>query len=432
MSKEIENFKKLIVFLKLSGIDYAILGRRASLAEIVDGDIDIVVPTNSFTQIAKILKDFSVKNSLQLIQCFQHESTAKYFALSDKEDHSIICPDFCSDFVRDGHLLMSNDILIRDRRLVKVENTEFYCLNPEIEFIYYLIKKTDKEQLTPEAFNHLHMQYKSSDLDNLNHNLKNYFNKECNDLIINIFKKNSLSLLNDNLSILKKNLHQKRKLSYSYLFKDILLKVNRVRHSTGLSIAILGPDGSGKSTVITGLSSGLKRGFRKIQYYHLFPQQPLKESKENTNPQGQKPHSFMKSQLKLAFLMSKYSIGYIKVKLQLIKSTLVIFDRYYDDILVDRRRFRYKGFNFILKLGNYLIPEPRIYLYLDAPSEVIFSRKAELSISEIDRQRHKFKRLVQKKKRGFIINANQDEGQVIFDAETKILDYLELRQANRI
>ena len=46
MSKEVNNFICLVNFFKNEGIDYAILGRRSSLNEIVDGDIDIVISSS--------------------------------------------------------------------------------------------------------------------------------------------------------------------------------------------------------------------------------------------------------------------------------------------------------------------------------------------------------------------------------------------------
>lgn len=432
MSKEINNFICLVNFFRNEGINHAILGRRNSLNEIVDGDIDIVISHKDFSNLNIIMQDFASNCGMQLIQCLEHESTAKYYVLSDRTDHSMICPDLCSSFIRDKRLLINNEELMSNRTSFTIEGEELSILVPEYEFLYYLLKKTDKNSLDINAFEHLALQFKACNTEKLLNILKRYFSNTSIELIVSAFNKNTIDQINQQILVLRKELYRKKPIKFSHAVADLKLKVKRVFFKTGLSIAVLGADGSGKSTVINGLSEHLKKGFRKVQYYHLYPKESNRITKTNIDPQGQKPHSIIISQLKLLYFSSNYYLGYFKVYLKLVRSTLIIFDRYFDDILVDKLRFRYKGPSFFLRAAGVFIPKPKLYVYLDAPSDVIYRRKKELTIDEIERQRKEYLSVMRMKKKGYIINAEQQPEKVIFDVETKILDYLEERQKNRI
>jgi len=69
-----------------------------------------------------------------------------------------------------------------------------------------------------------------------------------------------------------------------------------------------------------------------------------------------------------------------------IKSSLVIIDRYFDDMLVDNRRYRYGGSLTMAKLARFLIPKPDIYFILTTDAQKIYERKQEVSFEELERQ----------------------------------------------
>ena len=75
MTKRIDNFKKLIKFFETKTINYALLGRKDSLNEIIDGDIDIVVSQDDFKNI----------ELLNLCGCTDPKATnyKSYFVKSD-------------------------------------------------------------------------------------------------------------------------------------------------------------------------------------------------------------------------------------------------------------------------------------------------------------------------------------------------------------
>jgi thymidylate kinase len=179
-----------------------------------------------------------------------------------------------------------------------------------------------------------------------------------------------------------------------------------------LIICFLGPDGSGKSTVIELLKK--ESSFEEIHYFHLKPIYKKKSSdKIVENPHRHKTYSPIKSYIKLIFLFFQYNIGWLKNILPLKnKSSLVIFDRYYDDILVDYKRYRYGGCSFAVNFIRFFIPKPDIYFILTADANIINNRKQEVSLEELKRQIKAYRNLADNSK--YInIDANKDPSEII-------------------
>ena len=68
----------------------------------------------------------------------------------------------------------------------------------------------------------------------------------------------------------------------------------------GVIIAFLGPDGSGKSSVVKALEDTARRGFTGVDRYHLFPFRKEGDSGAGaavTDPHRQPPRSYPESVL---------------------------------------------------------------------------------------------------------------------------------------
>ena len=156
------------------------------------------------------------------------------------------------------------------------------------------------------------------------------------------------AFVNDDLSMILKDRMQilsdvkKGKINFSYWVKNKFRILKRIIKPTGISIAFLGPDGSGKTTVINGLTSS-NLPFRKTDYFHLKPIYTSNSKNEVTSdPHKFKPYNKLKSYSKLLFFLYQYNNGWIRNIIPLkIKSSLIIFDRYYDDLIADNKRYRY-------------------------------------------------------------------------------------------
>lgn len=115
-----------------------------------------------------------------------------------------------------------------------------------------------------------------------------------------------------------------------------------------------------------------------------------------------------------------------------VRSTLVIFDRYFHDLLADPMRYRYGGSLNLARLLGRTLTQPDLVFILDAPAEILQSRKQEVSFAESARQRTAYQSLAAEFNNSHIINTNQPVEQVIHDVLSQVLDFLETRTHRRL
>ncbi len=174
-----------------------------------------------------------------------------------------------------------------------------------------------------------------------------------------------------------------------------------------MMLVVMGPDGCGKSSVIQGITRNLSAQFHTIQYQHLMPSLKQCSSAEQAQiPHGKTTYNLPLSLLKLLYLMLKYTFGSLPYQ-KIIQShhALLIFDRYYHDILIDPQRFRYGGPYWLLKLVCRIIPAPHLFILLDADAETLQLRKQEVPFAETARQRTAYLSLFKRLKNAHIIDA---------------------------
>ena len=202
----------------------------------------------------------------------------------------------------------------------------------------------------------------------------------------------------------------------------------------GLCLAVLGPDGAGKSTLITNLEQELKGAFRRTAVFHLMPGLLKRKANQGavTDPHGKPPRSPLVSFLKLLYYLLDYHLGYwLKVRPALVRSTLVLFDRYYDDLLVDPKRYRYGGPLWLARWLRRLIPRPDLWLILDVPEEEILRRKQEVPVEELRRQREAYRRLAMELPNAFLLDGSLPPDEVARQARELALDDLHERYLAR-
>jgi thymidylate kinase len=193
-------------------------------------------------------------------------------------------------------------------------------------------------------------------------------------------------------------------------------------------LVLLGPDGSGKSSVIERVTADLAGQFSAVQYMHLRPKLGLSTVKNGqpvVDPHAQEPRGWLSSVVKVIYFFFDYTLGYqFKLRPMIARSTLVVFDRYYHDMLVDPRRYRYGGPMWFANLVGRFIPVPDIFILLDAPPEVLQARKAEVSLEETKRQRSAYLNLIGSMKNAIVIDATQPLDKVVSDVKKVLLDFV--------
>jgi thymidylate kinase len=178
-----------------------------------------------------------------------------------------------------------------------------------------------------------------------------------------------------------------------------------------LIVVILGTDGCGKSSVVERLESRLAGEFSEVRVLHLRPRLGRGGAREGmpvADPHGLPPRGFVASIAKLLYLLIDYCTIYPWVWRQRRRSAshgLLIFDRYYHDMLVDPRRYRYGAPMWLARAIGHLVPNPDLWILLDAPPGVIHDRKREVALEELVRQRRTYLDLVNRMNNGHVVDA---------------------------
>jgi len=222
------------------------------------------------------------------------------------------------------------------------------------------------------------------------------------------------------------------------IFNDIRRLTGRFFLPPGATLVLLGPDGSGKSSVAKRLLDELHGTFYKDKSLHIhwkpavFLRKRRAERPPTTDPHGQKPRGWFASQLALLYHWSEYFAGSITQFLPvLFRCGMVLIERHHYDFEIDPRRYRLQRPGWLVRLAFGCLPKPDLVFVLDAPPEVLQSRKPEVTPEECRRQREAYLNLAARLPNSRVIDCTQSLDQVVANIIHETLCYCERRQAKR-
>jgi thymidylate kinase len=226
------------------------------------------------------------------------------------------------------------------------------------------------------------------------------------------------------------------------IIKTQFQKISRFLSPPGFSIAILGSDGSGKTTIIDSITKPLSQSVHKAFYYEhmrpnlipniasLFGKKVTKE--EIAAPQSSKPSGAIGSILRLSYYSFDYLAGYwLKVYPKMVKKSCIwVFDRYYYDYLIDPLRARINLPSWFIKSFLFFLPQPDLILCFGADPKIIYNRKPELSLEELTRQNVILRDIVSKNTKAKWMDSNCSIEEMVDKVMTEITNQMSDRYKN--
>ncbi len=202
-------------------------------------------------------------------------------------------------------------------------------------------------------------------------------------------------------------------------------------------VAVLGPDGSGKSSLLAALKDRLDRGrpFVQVRLGHWRPGRIMggRASGPVEDPHGMPPRGTLASFAKLALFLVDWAVGYwLDLAHARAKGMLVVFDRHYVDLLVDPKRYRYGGSLWLARLVGRLVPKPDLFVVLDLPAEVAHARKPEVPLAEARRLRERYLELARYLPNAHVVDASRPLEEVVAEVEGIVLRHLAARTEKRL
>lgn len=267
------------------------------------------------------------------------------------------------------------------------------------EFTLLLAAATESGHISALNLHRLQELYRDLDRNESRRILERLFGPRLGKKVIESCEK---GLLADALPSLRKQLWLRSLIRHPlggsrYIARKLLRSARDQFRSSGAVIVLLGPDGVGKSTLVAFLSQAFRPLFSMQRLYHWRPG-VIGGSKLEGQPT--EPHSsplrgrFGSVAFLFAFFLDNVLGFFLQIWPFVTRGGLVIFDRFFPDLLVDSSRYRYGGPGWLARLLNRFVPpREKLVLVLEASEEAILSRKRELSSAELTRQRDAYRRI---------------------------------------
>ncbi|MGC1296907.1 MAG: hypothetical protein WA869_17895 [Alloacidobacterium sp.] len=218
-------------------------------------------------------------------------------------------------------------------------------------------------------------------------------------------------------------------------WKAALRRVRAWIRPTGVFCVLLGPDGVGKSTTIQRLQLELQVLLGPCRNERWRPGIIRKVAPDTFKrmPHSKSPRGNIASAFSLFGLALDFSIGYvISAYPAMARSETIIFDRYFHDLLIDPRRYRYAGPMWLPRyFSRFIPPGSAIFVILDADEEVIFRRKQELPLDELRRQRKAYRSFGSRMPNSMIVNSEKPVDEIVSEIVDRIVGILAARNAFR-
>jgi thymidylate kinase len=416
-----EFLKWLVCEFEANDIQYVFMRNYLTLPHKLDSeDIDILVSKNDLIKIENI---FWNNSKILIMDQVMRASVMNFFlyGIQVNSKQRSLQIDFNYNCPWKGFEYLSPHDVLERKVIFKSEGLSF-CIPDAIDesilsiFTHYIISGEIRERYIEHAVINL-TKHKSEATDRLSKHLGlniskkviEYINdyntkgllsirkKVCFNIIINNFKRHFC------LSVFKNLRHFYKEFTLMYFNRHLF------------TMTVLGPDGAGKSTVIDSMLQELKSVRKSIVLQHLKPVYFRKKIIKNrgivTTPHDKKNRGALSSFIKLVTWSLECWVYHLFHKRK--NSTIEIFDRHFDDILIDPLRYRCGINKLFVRFFSSIIPRPNLTLVLTAPVEVIQNRKQEVSFDETKRQIEEYEGYASNNKNAFLINTDRPVDEIV-------------------
>lgn len=403
-------FVELFFILQNERVKYCILRNYETLPENIGNDIDLLLDKKCLDKFKTILFDVARKHKYTLFKSISRFGYNSYWFLQKNHDE-VLHFDAWTRLDWKGVRWADEKLVLNTR----VSHKMFYAPHPNVEVGTLLLK----DLIQNGKFRHKYMGKILKRLDEDSKGIQTFLSwgiggalakqlctMSCNNEWDEIDQKKRNVRNNVLLYALKRNPLEPLLGFLRFLFGYLL---SLMRRGSGLLIVLVGPDGSGKSTISDGLREDLKEIFVNREYYHghfhIIPElKSLKDAlllkkRANKNTiarpdyelhlrsKGErevKPYGLLRAMLYVFYYSVDYFLGHFIVAKFRARGDLIIYDRYFYDYLIQPVFSRVPKW-LVLFIGKSL-PIPDLVVYLKCLPEEIHSRKPELTVQEIKSQ----------------------------------------------
>lgn len=425
------------IFTKLNGSNfrYAVLRGYETLPFEVSHDIDFGVHFDDLNSMINELENISHQFGYKLVYKSERMGFSQLYFY--REGHCLKL-DFWSEFSYKGLKYLEMHSVLQQTKIhngIKVLNEEAEVLVSFLkEFLHNSWIRKDKIEILKEKLSkYSFMSIESLYLSNKNMiDFSSYILQSKTELKIEAkgFKK-ELFFRNIRINGFFKLISNLLVYIYKFL-KDALKK-------KGVFVVLIGPDGSGKTTIAKMLINEVKEKtscYTSSYYLHgrfgFIPNLAYllgKEKEENNimkfgvvQTQALKPHGLFRITLYMLYYSIDFALGYFKLLQLKFSHKIIVADRYFYDYFYQEHFHKYPKvlYNIYMKL----LPTPDIVVFLKGDIHAIRKRKPELSIDRINIQQKNIQKLLADIENGVTVDSSQE----LTKTYNEIKNYINLKK----
>jgi len=424
---------RVFEMLERAGIPYCVLHGYEDFSADIKSDVDCIIGAN--TPAHDLLVLFHRNRHCiraEVVRCMGH-----FFVLAGRNADGSPCflaLDFATDCDVNGLLLYGGGEILATRR----RYAQCYIPTADIEFGVSMARSIAKQTLDDERARRLSKLFRQ-DPERCAAQVARHWTGANAKLILAAARTGDWTPVHERLADLHGELHR-RAISrrpmrfFANKVRGLLGRAKRLLWPDGVSVVFLGPDGAGKSSVIDAIGPKLADifadwtccGFAPGLLHFLH-----RDKRSSSEPHELPPRSLAVSLVRLAYWFAYHALGFVTLRLALARSTLVLYDRHFVDILVDQQRYRYGGPVRLLRLLWRFIPKPDLIVLLDAPPDILQARKQEVPFEVTTHQRKAYLALVRTLSNGRIVDASVSRARVANTISEIILRWIAERIVRR-
>ena len=422
-------------------VNYCVLRHYEELPESTNkSDLDIYVAPKDHNAFIQILDDVCRETGAKLVS-YKADKMCPQFTLCTYLSGLQI--DMYDGFANHRTCVYIDEDIITANTFVTEKGIR--ALSPEADGLMSFLKETLNNKKCKEAYcRKAQMAIAGKDEATINHILK-AFSPKVRKLIVDTLREGSFDKRHIREVGIAASNDLQSMASRIHYYLGQLGKLKRFGKPLGYTVAFLGTDGSGKSTIIVAITPVLSEAFHKGVYYehmrpNYLPALAVLTGKRCKNapmvvcsdPHAGKTSGVLGSLLRISYYWIDYTYGYFR-KIYMdkaVKNHVWIFDRYFYDYINDPQRACIGLPKWLLKWYGLFVPPPDLVICVGTDPEKIHRRKPELLIEEVRRQVETLRKFADKSHRAVWVDTGGSIEESVHQSMTAILNMMSKRFEN--